>query len=118
MVNTKPILKRLWRDTCTITEYQEYQGDDKSTEFKEVVVLENEPCKLSFKLDYPVIQTDTTANITQQVKLFIDNAVKVRAGSKITVQRENEMFNYKQSGEPAFFSSHQEIILVPFRGWA
>jgi hypothetical protein len=49
MVDTKPILKRLWRDTCSITEHREHTNNDKSTGFQDVVVLENQPCKLSFE---------------------------------------------------------------------
>ena len=40
------------------------------------------------------------------------------AGSKIVVTQEGRTAAYARSGEPAVYSSHQEIVLVPFEEYA
>lgn len=111
-------LEKLWTDTCTVIEYQEYIKANKSTGHKEVAVLENQPCKLSFKLLYAVDQTDSGAHPSQVAKLFLDNSAVINPGSKITVFHQGREFEFSNSGLPGVFSNHQEIVLVPFKGWA
>ena len=118
MVNTKPGLKTLWQDRLTVTKYQKVIRPDKSTGFEEVIVLSGEPCKLSFTTLQSTDNADGEARLVQVAKLFLDNAVKIKPGSKLTVQRRDEVFEYSQSGLPGVFTNHQEIVIVPFKGWA
>jgi hypothetical protein len=120
-------LKLLWTDVCTVTEFREYLKENKSSGFKEIIVYENIPCKLSFVSLQPVNQTETAAELikkaklfigSERVKLFIGNDVVIRPGSKLTVKRKNRIYEFKQSGNPAVFGSHQEIMLVPFESYA
>ena len=111
-------LERLWKDACTITEYQEYTKVNKSTGHRETVVFDNLPCKLSFSTIQANAQTETAATLIQKAKLFIAPDVIISPGSKITVHRGSTTFEYKSSGEPAVFSSHQEIVLDLFEGWS
>jgi hypothetical protein len=89
-----------------------------STQHTETLVLENEPCKLSFSSLQIVNQTDTGALISQSAKLFISNEITVKAGSKIVVERGGKEFVFKQSGEIGYFSHHQEIMLVPYEDYS
>ena len=118
MVSTKAALQKLWTDTCSVTEYQKVERPNGSTGFEDVVVLEDQPCKLSFVTLQTTSPDDGAARLAQVTKLFLDNAVEIKPGSKITVSRGGEMFTFKQSGLPGIFSSHQEIVLAPFNGWA
>ncbi len=114
-------LERLWKDRCTI--YQQLKSTDpqtKLTGFVEVETITDQPCKLSF-------ETITTTNgdhvdtIAQNVKLFLSPDVIVPAGCKIVVKRlhpTKREWIYAQSGEAGVFTQHQEIPLVPFRGYA
>lgn len=112
MVNIRNNLKQLWTDTCTIINTEEIEDQkDHSTSSKEVIVLKDEPCKLSF-------QTITTANSDQvkaelvlKAKLFLTNEVNIKPGSKIEVIRENRTFLFTSSGLPAIYHWHQEIML-------
>lgn len=118
-MDVKAALRVLWTDKATITEYQDYTKENKSTGKREVPVLENEPCKLSFETLQPVNQTETAAHLVQTTKLFIDENIKVQAGSKITVTRnDGKVFEFSQSGKAGVFTNHQEIMLVPFEGYA
>ena len=111
-------LRVLWTDTCTVTEYQEYVRDNKSTGHTEVDVLTDVPCKLSFERLQTVGQTESAAELVQATKLFIDNEITIKPGSKITVYRNGRTFEYSQSGDPGVFTNHQEIPLTPFEGYA
>ncbi|HBF2444171.1 TPA: hypothetical protein KOP27_003895, partial [Clostridioides difficile] len=47
---TRKAIEMLYRDKCTIVEYQPIKDAiTKRTNNKEVIVLENQPCKLSYK---------------------------------------------------------------------
>ena len=118
MVNTKAALKTLWKDKLMVTEYQKVTKSNKSTGFEEVVVLDDEPCKLSYSTLQTTNQNETEAELVQVTKVFLDDAIKIKSGSKITVRRRDETLEFSQSGLPGIFTNHQEIVLVPFAGWA
>ena len=90
------------------------------TDFEEMPLLQDQPCKLSFET---VTSTggDSVATVTQNVKLFLSPDVNIPAGCKIVVKRFNDLereFTYSKSGEAGVFTNHQEIQLVPFKGYA
>ena len=109
----------LYTGVMTVTERQKIK-DERSrlvTE-KDVAVLEDQPCKLSFEALKPAGQTQTAAGITQTIKLFLAPEVTVRPGSKITVTQDNVTADYQSSGVPAIYPTHQEIMLELFERWA
>nr|WP_114108991.1 hypothetical protein [Clostridioides difficile] len=101
----------LYRDKCTIVEYQPIKDPvTKRTNNKEVIVLENQPCKLSYK--NIVSATDgKVAKLEQTIKLFISPDIEIKAGSKLIINDKE----YVRSGESAIYSNHQEIILELFK---
>lgn len=122
MVNAqRKALERLWKDRCTV--YHRVKVKDpisKLTDSKEMPLLQDQPCKLSFET---VTSTggDSVATVTQNVKLFLSPDVNIPAGCKIVVKRFNDLereFTYSKSGEAGVFTNHQEIQLVPFKGYA
>ena len=113
-------LESTYEGRSTVVEYQKVKDEWGMTNFQEVTVLENQPCKLSFET-LTSTNGDEVATAQQVVKLFLSPDVKVPAGCKIIVTRPNDVertFTYSRSGEPGVFSNHQEIMLEPFRGWA
>lgn len=46
---TRKAIESMYEGTCTITEHQKVQKDNKSTGFQDVIVQEDIPCRLSFK---------------------------------------------------------------------
>ena len=118
MVRVRKALESSYNGKCQITEHRKIKKANKSTAFEEFVVLENQPCRLSFKT-VTNASTGTTASATTQiVKLFLAPEIKVKAGSKITVTQNGVTTDYKSSGQPAIYTNHQEIILELFDGWA
>ena len=118
VMNREKALKMLWRDRCTVMVRQR-QTDPitKLTDFVETVVLENQPCKLSFET-LAATSDGNVAAATQSVKLFLDKDVDIPAGSKIIVTRGKRTFTYAKSGEPGVFTYHQEIQLEKWKRWA
>jgi len=114
-------LEKLWTDTCTV--YQAQKVTDATThltDFQDVAILTDQPCKLSFKT-LASAQGDPAAVVSQEVKLFLSSDVTVPAGCKVVVTRPNETereLTYTASGLPGLFHNHQEITLVPFERWA
>lgn len=112
-------IESLYDATCTITEHQKVKKENKSTGFQDVVVLENQPCRLSYQTIGSANATESGASaILQAVKLFIAPEVEVKPGSKVTVKQNGVVFEYQNSGEPAHYTTHQVVILESFKGWA
>ena len=67
--------------TCTVTEYQRVKDPrTKITSEKEVVVLTDEPCRLSYSSVSAVDQGETVAKTAQVTKLFLSPDARINAG--------------------------------------
>ena len=112
-------LRRLWDGLCDVyvleTAVNKANGRDEPTEVQK---LHREPCRLSFSSISSTTEQDSAPLIQQSVKLFISKTVEIPAGSKIVVTQEGRTTAYARSGEPAVYSCHQEIPLVPFKEYA
>ena len=119
VVRVKSAIESMYGGKCTITEHQKIKKENGSTGFQDVVVLEDEPCRLSFKTINNTNQTETAASAVVQItKVFLAPEIRVKPGSKLTITQNDVTTEYKSSGEPAFYSTHQEIVLELFKGWA
>lgn len=123
MVNARESARKAIESTyegvCSIVEYGDILDEQtKITSQGEIVVLEGQPCKLSFETISTANQSNTAASVSQRTKLFVSPEIIVDPGSKIVVTQNGVTTEYSASGEPAVYFSHQEIILELFRGWA
>ena len=118
MVKARKSLEVLYDGRCTITEYQKIQKENKSTGFSEVVVLENVPCRMSFRSVNPTNQTDTAGAVTQGIVVYLSPDIVVKPGSKLTITQNGMTTEYKNSGKSAVYSTHQEVPLELFKGWS
>lgn len=84
----------------------------------EETVLKDKDCRVSFETISENTETDTEAKKVQKIKLFIAPELDIKPGSKIIVTRKGRTTEYKNSGEPAVYDTHQEIILKLWKGWA
>ena len=113
-------IKSLWRGKCTVT----VRNNDTTDENTGRVVVggvdtyTGEPCRISFDTVNATQPENNAANIVQSITLFIDRAVVIPEGSKITVTQNGATAVYEKSGKPAVYSTHQEIPLEIFKGWA
>lgn len=118
MVKVRKAVELLYNGTCTVTAYQEYVKPNKSTGHREVVVLNDQPCRIVYTSAPAVAGTETGTAAAQQIKLFIAPELEIKAGSKIAVTQNGVTKDYCCSGIPAVYMSHQEINLEVWKGWA
>lgn len=113
-------IKSLWRGKCTVTVRNNDTTDENTGRVVvgEVDTYTNEPCRISFDTVNATQTENNAANIVQSIMLFIDRAVVIPEGSKITVSQNGVTAVYEKSGKPAVYSTHQEIPLEIFKGWA
>lgn len=109
-------LESTYEGRSTVVEYQKVKDEWGMTNFQEVTVLEDQPCKLSFET-LTSTSGDPVATVTQGVKLFLSSDVVIKAGSKIIVTQNGRTTEYSNSGVPAVYSTHQEIMLTLFENW-
>lgn len=103
----------------TVTEHQKVKDEvTKLTGYKDIVVIDNQPCKLSFESLKTAIQSESAATVAQTTKLFVSPDIEIKAGSKLTVTQAGVTTDYTCSGVPAVYPTHQEIILDLFKDWA
>lgn len=108
--------EQLYDGICTVTEYRKVKDEKtKLSGMEDVVVLEGQPCRISFSKVSAAVQSESVADTTQSIKLFISPDVIIQPGSKITVTQNGITTVYKSSGIPAIYATHQEIILELFQ---
>lgn len=83
-IAARKALERMYQGRATVIEYQKVKDEWGMTNFQEVTVLEDQPCKLSFET-LTSSTGDPVATVSQSVKLFISPDVVIKAGSKIIV---------------------------------
>lgn len=118
-VAARNAIESTYDGVVTVEEFKKVKDEkQKLTTGKAVVVLENQPCKLSFEGLQVAGQTASSASVTQTTKLFISPDVTIKAGSRMTVTQAGKTTVYTHSGIPAVYDTHQEIILDLFEDWA
>lgn len=109
MVNPLSIL---WTGKCTIYEFKdETDPNTFQTIQKEVAVLVNEPCRLSYNHEQATNIQSGAAVVSQSITLFIRPDLVINPGSVIEITQNGVTEKYKGSGKPAIYSNHQEIVL-------
>lgn len=112
-------IESTYTDSCIVSERRkEMDPVTKLISWKDVVVLDSQPCRLSFKTVQSTQQEGAAEEMIQSVKLFLPPGIAIKEGSKVTVTREGREFVYTSSGVPALYPTHQEIMLELFKGWA
>lgn len=82
------------------------------------MILENEPCRLSFNSKESAKEGDRASIQTQTVKLFLKPERIIEPGSKITVTQNGVTTDYASSGKPVVYETHQEVILELKEKWS
>lgn len=113
-------IEKLYDDTCSI--YESGMIKDPKTKITkptdDILVVENQQCRISFKTISPTNQTESNNKTSQEIKLFIAPELLIKEGSKIVITRNGRTTEYKNSGTPAIYSTHQEIILTLVKEYA
>ena len=108
-------LKSLWIGKCTIFEYQTTKDEvTKQSTQKQVPVVLDEPCKVSYNREHATNISSGAAVISQSITLFIRPDLEVKPGSVIEVTQHGKTTKYKGSSKSAVYTNHQEIVLELF----
>jgi hypothetical protein len=111
-ITNKNPLSALWTGRCTIYEFHDVTNPfTHQTTQKEVAVLEDEPCRLSYRQEQATNIQSGAAVVSQSIKLFIRPDLVINPGSVIEITQHGVTCKYKGSGQPAVYCNHQEIIL-------
>ena len=103
----RTVIEQTYDGTCTIYSLQDVKDPEtKITEHKEVTLLGDVPCHLSFSGAVTADGTGTSTDVKQEIKLFLAPEVPVPTES------------YSKSGKPAVYSSHKEILLELWKEYA
>jgi len=112
-------VRRLWTGTATVTVLEGALNPlNGRTEPTERVTIQDEACRISHDTVKSTEPDNEAALVAQSVTLYIDPSVEIPEGSKITVTQNGVTRDYVRSGKPAVFTSHQEVPLELFKGWA
>lgn len=101
---------------CTITEMRSSPKDSTTNIVSQspVVVLTNQPCKMTHKSSDTTTVVNGVAVQSQSIKLLISPDLDIKPGSQIKITQDGRTADFKRSGLPAVYPSHQEISLVVF----
>lgn len=111
-------LRSLWTGTCDayIRETTINPANGRN-EAQEVLLFQNEPCRLSFASIKSTQENNDAAVVQQSVKLFISKAISIPPGTKLVVTQNGKTDSYSRAGEPGVYTYHQEIALEHFKEW-
>lgn len=113
------VIEETYDGVCRIYEQQSIEDPETfDTVFQEVEAQGGIPCHLSYSSSPAVSGSDTVPALSQVIRLFLAPEVVICPGSRIEVTQQGVTESYSGSGHPAVYSSHQEIELTLFRGYA
>lgn len=112
-------LTLLWTGRCTVWEYEEVIDPNTfQTSQREVIAVEDEPCRISFSSEATTNPTTGVAEMSQFTTLFIRPDLEIDPGSIIEVTQNGKTTKYHRSGVPAIYTNHQEIRLTLYEDYA
>ena len=105
-------VERLYDGVATV-KVRETSKIDGKTGIAQTVerVIDGIPCRVSFSQLAPSLDATGVAIMTQTVKLFCAPEHVIPAGSDITVKHRGRVLEFRASGVPAVYDSHQEVTL-------
>lgn len=109
----------LWTGKCTIYEFQDVTDPNTyQTTQKEVPVVVDEPCRLSYTREQTTNVQNGAAVVSQSILLFIRPDLVIKPGSVIEVTQNGVTEKYEGSGKAAVYSNHQQIVLTLYEDHA
>lgn len=115
----RKVLEATYDGTCRIYGMQSVKDPvTKVTRQEEVLKQADLLCHLSYSGSAPASDSDTATTVAQTIKLFLAPEPEILPGCRIEVTQHGRTENYCRSGKAAVYSSHQEIMLDLWNGYA
>ena len=105
----KKHIEKLYDGVCTIMYYEKQQGIINNTIL--AIKAKNVKCRLSYKDDNAVVQTESVAKVSRTIKLFLPPDTEIKEGCKVIVTQEGETNAFICAGKPLNYGSHKEVVL-------
>lgn len=105
----KNAVEGLYDSSCKIIEMKSRRGVINN--MAQEVVAENVPCRVCFASSPYGERTATAAALKQGIRLFVPPETKVKAGSRVVVEKKGVETEYICAGQGAVYESHREISL-------
>lgn len=118
MVMVKKAEESLYDAFCDVVVSQKKVGDNGAIMWEESTLHHHIPCRISFTKIMQTQPESQVFNVLQTIKLFLTNTIAIPEGSKVVVTQKNHTDTYQNSGQPAYYSTHQEIVLTTWKEWA
>lgn len=117
MVIHRKAIEKLYDSVCTVIISQEYEKPNGATAFHNVVLVENQPCRISQQSVTKANNNYVVSEIEKVINLYIAPELDIPAGSKILVTYNNVTTEYKNTGVPAHYDTYQKIQLELVGRW-
>lgn len=115
----KKAVQSMWTGRATVTVLVgKLNPANGRTEPTESVTVSDAPCRISHSTVKSTQPSEEAAAVVQSVTLYIDPSVDIPEGSKVTITQNGVTRDFARSGKPAVYTTHQEISLELFKGWA
>ncbi len=83
ILKARQVIQKMYDCKCDIIEHQAIKNIiNKRTEYQEITVLEEQPCRISYKTISNANETENESNVTQIVKLFIEPEIQIKSRLK------------------------------------
>lgn len=106
-------IERLYESTCTVYEYtQAYDSIRHCNTSSKAIYAEGVPCHIAYNSKPAAAQSDTVANVSQGITLYLAPDIVINEGSVIVINTYDNVVWYKASGTPAIYHTHQEVSLI------
>ena len=108
----KRAVKHLYDGRMTVEEARKEKNAKNITTLVWSAVIEDVPCRVSYKTVTPAGRSDTVDSIAQAITLFTVPNIDIKPGSRVTVTQRGRTMRFSCAGIPAVYESHQEIPLT------
>ena len=108
----KRAVEHLYDGRMTVEEARKERNAKNITTLVWSAVIEDAPCRVSYKAVAPAGRSDMVDSIAQAITLFTAPDIDIKPGSRLIVVQRGRTMRFSCAGVPAVYESHQEIPLT------
>ena len=108
----KRAVEHLYDGRITVEEVRKEKNAKNITTLVWSAVVEDVPCRVSYKTIAPAGRSDTVDSTAQTITLFTAPDIDIKPGSRIVVTQCGRTMRFSCAGIPAVYESHQEIAVT------
>lgn len=118
LVRHRKAIEKLYDSVCTVITSVEITDENGVTNFQDVMLYENQPCRISQSNVTAANNNYVVSELDKVIDLYIAPELDIPAGSRIVATFNDIATEYKASGIPARYATYQKIRLEYVGRWA